>query len=68
MMLAIRLAWRLQRWEIVLVAAGCLGLAAAATWLTLDMRSILARCGIPDAGNACDVIFAFQETHGSKLS
>lgn len=64
---ALRLAWHLQRWEILFVALGCLALTAVAAWLTLDMRSVLARCGTPDATSACDVIFAFQETHGSVV-
>jgi hypothetical protein len=64
---AVRLAWRLQRWEIIFVAAGGLALWAAATWLTLDMRSVLARCGTPDATSACVNIFAFQETHGAVV-
>jgi ABC-type transport system involved in multi-copper enzyme maturation permease subunit len=66
-MAALRLAWRLQRWEILSVVALCLTLAAIAAWLTLDMRSVLARCGTPDATPACDVIFAFQETHGTAV-
>ncbi len=64
---ALRLAWRLQRWEILFVAVGCLALTAAAAWLALDMRSVLARCGTSDATVACDIIFAFQETHGSVV-
>lgn len=59
----LRLTLKLQRWEIALVALACLGLAAAATWMTLDMRAILDRCGTPAATKACDVVFAFQDTH-----
>jgi hypothetical protein len=66
-MAAIRLTWRFQRWEIAFVALVCLGLAAFAAWLALDMRSILSRCGTPDATPACDVIYAFQETHGGTV-
>lgn len=62
-----RFAWRLQRWEIAFVAIVCLTLAAFATWLTLDMRSILALCGTPAAIKACDVTYAFQDTHGSAV-
>ncbi len=64
-MRALRLAWRMQRWEIAFVVVGCLGLAAAATWLTLDMRAVLDRCGTPAATDACDFVFAFQDSHGS---
>jgi hypothetical protein len=64
---AFRLAWRLQRWEIVFVAIVCLGLAAVALWLTADMRSILALCGTPAATKACEVTFAFQDTHGEQV-
>lgn len=62
-----RLWFRQQRWEIALVAAGCLGLTAAAAWMTLDMRAVLAQCGTPAATKACDLIFAFQDTHGSNF-
>jgi ABC-type transport system involved in multi-copper enzyme maturation permease subunit len=64
---ALRLTWRLQRWEIAFVAVGCLALVGVAVWLTLDMQSVLASCGTPAATDACDVIFAFQETHGSVV-
>lgn len=65
---ALKLTWRLQRSEIVFVAAICLALAGVATWLSMDMRSILAECGTSAATSACDVIFAFQETHGPAVS
>ncbi len=65
MLTAARLTLKLQRWEIAIVAAACLGLAAAAAWLALDMRAIWDRCGTPGASATCDVIFAFQESHGS---
>ena len=58
-------AWKLQRYEIAFVAIVCLALAATAAWLTFDMRSIYAHCGTPGATAACDVVYAFQETHGS---
>lgn len=70
MIAQLRLAWRLQRWEITFVAVACLGLAAVAWWLTLDMRSILATCGATAeaAGAAsCTVIYAFQESHGAPV-
>jgi len=67
MLTAARLTVRLQRWEIAIVAAGCLGLAAAAAWLALDMRAIWDRCGTPDASATCDVIYVFQESHGSQF-
>jgi len=59
-----RLAFRLQRSEIVFAALLCMGFAAAALWLAADMRSILAACGTPSAPEACNVIYAFQSTHG----
>lgn len=40
-MVAIRLAWRMQRWEIIFVAFVCLGLAAAAMWQVAEMRSAM---------------------------
>lgn len=66
-MAGLRIAWRLQRWEIAFVVLACVGLAAFAAWQAVDMRSILSRCGTPDATPACDVIYAFQETHGSNI-
>ncbi len=66
-MATLRVAWRLQRWEIAFVALICLGLAAFAAWQAADMRSILGRCGTPDATTACDFVYAFQETHGSGV-
>jgi hypothetical protein len=68
-MTALRLTWRLQRAEILFVAALCLGLAAAAAWLAFDMRSIFARCqpgGPPEA--PCGVIYAFQMSHGNSVA
>ena len=62
-----RLAFRLQRSSIVFVTVVCLGLAAAALWLTADMREALARCGTPSAPEACDVIYAFQSSHGDLV-
>jgi hypothetical protein len=64
---AFRMAWRLQRWEIAFAAVACLGLATVASRLAVDMRSILALCGTPDATPACDLVFAFQETHGNAV-
>ena len=67
-MTALRLAWRLQRAEILFVAALCLGLAAAAAWLAFDMRSIFAHCepgGPPEA--PCGVIYAFQNSYGNAV-
>ena len=58
-----RLAFRLQPSSIGFAAFVCLGLAAAALWLTFDMRSVLEACGGPDEPKACQVIYAFQDTH-----
>lgn len=63
----LRLTLKLQRWEIALVVLACLALTVAAAWLTIDMRSVLATCGTPEATKACDVVFAFQDTHGEAV-
>jgi hypothetical protein len=62
-----RLAFRLQPSSIGFAAFVCLGLAAAALWLTFDMRSLLADCGTPNEPDACRVIYAFQNTHGQAV-
>ena len=62
-----RLSFNLQRSEIVFATLLCLGLTAAALWLTADMRSVLAGCGGPSARDACDVIYAFQTSHGQAV-
>jgi len=62
-----RLSFKLQRSEIVFATVLCLGLAAAALWLTADMRQVLTRCGTPTAPEACDVIYAFQTSHGNAV-
>ena len=62
-----RLSLKLQRSEIVFATLLCLGLAAAAMWLTADMRSVMARCGTAAATDACDVIYAFQTSHGNAV-
>jgi len=63
----LRLAWRLQRWDLSFVAILCLGLAAAAFWLAADMRSLHTGCGTPAATRACDFIYPFQNSHGHKV-
>lgn len=62
-----RLAFRLQPSSIAFAAVVCLGLSAAALWLTFDMRSVLEACGTPSEPKACGVIYAFQDTHGSAV-
>lgn len=62
-----RLSFKLQRSEIVFAALLNLGLAAAALWLTADMRAVLATCGTPAAPEACNVIYAFQTSHGHAV-
>ncbi|HYI65666.1 MAG TPA: hypothetical protein VEW95_01940 [Candidatus Limnocylindrales bacterium] len=62
-----RLSFKLQRSEIVFAALLSLGLAAAALWLTADMRAVLARCGTPTATEACNVVYAFQTSHGHAV-
>ncbi len=58
-----RLAFKLQPSALGFAALVCLGLAAAALWLAADMRSVLQACGTPDEPKACEVIYAFQDTH-----
>ncbi len=60
-----RLAWRLQRWEMAFVVIGGLGLAAMALWQAFDMRSMLTGCGTASAAPACAFVYPFQESHGS---
>ena len=67
MITQLRLTWRLQRWDIAFVAVLCASLSAAALWLTMDMRSILARCGTPAATPPCQLVYAFQATHGQAV-
>jgi hypothetical protein len=58
-----RLAFKLQPSSVGFAALVCLGLAAAALWLAADMRSVLEACDTPDEPKACEVIYAFQNTH-----
>lgn len=67
MIAALRLAWRLQRWELAFVVVASLGLAAAAFWQAADMRSMLTGCGTAAAAPACDLVYAFQDSHGSGV-
>lgn len=62
-----RLALRLQPSSIAFAAFVCLGLAAVSLWLTSDMRSVLEACGPLSEPKACNVIFAFQDTHGQAM-
>lgn len=62
-----RLAFRLQASSLIFAAVVCLGLAVAALWLTSDMRSVLAACGTSNEPKACNVIYAFQDTHGQAV-
>lgn len=62
-----RLSFKLQRWEIVFAALVCIGLAAVGLWLTAEMRAVLATCGGPAAPEACDLVYAFQNTHGNAV-
>lgn len=63
----LRLAWRLQRWELAFVVIGGLGLATVAFWQAFDMRSMLTGCGTPSAASACEFVYPFQETHGTAV-
>lgn len=62
-MTLVRLAFRLQPSSIGFAALVCLVLTGAALWLASDMRSVLEACGTPDEPKACQVIYAFQDTH-----
>lgn len=64
----LRLAWRLQPVVLAFCAVASLGLAGVAMWLAADMRSIIERCGTAAATPACDIIYAFQSTHGPAVS
>ena len=65
----LRLAWRLQRWEIAFVTLACLALGAFAGYLAFEMRSMLASCGGGSIGTIpCASPFVFQETHGATVS
>ncbi len=63
----LRLAWRLQRWEVAFAAIGCLGLAGLAAWQAIEMRSMLTACGTPQAAAACGFVYPFQETNGTAV-
>ena len=67
MIARLRLAWRLQRWEIGFVAAACVALSTAAFWQAADMRSRLTGCGTLEAAQACGFIFPFQGSHGTGV-
>ena len=58
-----RLAWRMQRWELAFVTIFGLGLAALSMWQAFDMRSMLTGCGTPSAAPACQFVYPFQESN-----
>jgi hypothetical protein len=64
----LRLAWRLQRAQLLFCLGLCGGLAGVALWLAADMGSMLTGCGTPQAARACEFIYPFQETHGGAVS
>jgi multisubunit Na+/H+ antiporter MnhC subunit len=59
-----RLAFRLQPSTIAFAALVCLGLAGAAAWLTMNMRSMLAQCETSGAADDCGVIHVFGSPIG----
>ena len=67
MITQLRLAWRLQRWELAFVVAACMSLSAVSFWQAADMRSLLTGCGTPAAAPACGLIFPFQDSHGQRV-
>ena len=62
-----RLAFKLQPSSMGFAAVVCLALAAAAFWLVSDMRTVLEACGAAGEPKACQVIYAFQDTHGQAV-
>ena len=66
---ALRLAWRLHRWELIFVAVACIGLAAGAGVLAYEMRAMLATCdpGPADA-MSCTSPYRFQDSHSGRVS
>lgn len=58
-----RLVFRLQPFSISFAPFVCLVLAGASLWLASDMRAVLEACGTPDEPKACQVTYAFQDTH-----
>jgi hypothetical protein len=63
----LRLAWRLQRWEVAAAALACLGLAGLATWQAIEMRSALVGCGTAAASAACGFVYPFQASNGTAV-
>lgn len=62
----LRLAWRLQRWEIAFVVAAGLALGAVSAWQAVEMRSLLASCGGGSIGTIpCSSSFLFQDRGGT---
>lgn len=64
---AARLAWRLNRAQLLFAIVVCGGLSAAAMWLAMDMRAQLVDCGTPTAAEACEFTLPFQESHGGAV-
>jgi hypothetical protein len=65
---AVRMAWRLQRAQLLFCLGLCAGLAGVALWLAADMRSMLTGCGTPQAARACEFIIPFQQSHGGAVA
>ena len=59
-----RLAFRLQPSPIGFAAVVCLGLAGAAAWLAMNMRSMLAQCETSGAAEDCGVVHVFDSPMG----
>lgn len=62
-----RLAFKLQPSSIGFAAFVCLGLAGAAAWLTMSMRSMLAQCETSAAPDGCGVIRLFGSPIGEPV-
>lgn len=62
-----RLAFRLQPSSIGFAALICLGLAGAAAWLTMNLRSILAECETSAAPDGCGAIHLLGSPLGEPV-
>jgi hypothetical protein len=62
-----RLTFKLQPSSIRFAAFVCLGLAGAATWLMVNIRSMLAQCEAPAAPDNCGMVSVFGSPLGEPV-
>jgi hypothetical protein len=62
-----RLCFRLQRSSIGFAALLCLGLAGVAAWLTVNVRSMLARCDPSAPQDPCGTVYLFGSPMGEPV-